>query len=445
MIVEFTCKNFRSFKDDTTLSLIAEKRVRERNGCNRVFQFGDSPNLLSSTGLFGLNAGGKTNLFKALQVIAYVARNREYDDRPATQHPLLAPFMLDKQSGNEPTEMEIILWDKANNAEDTYGFQIAEKGIVREWLYASYKDQERFTRKKIFERKGSKFTFGTSVDKAVRNFAGSVRSDASAVSVFSKVNHLESMRLIDLMKPPMLTILNVESSRESLGYAVDKHSETTDLSKITHIVQQADLGISGISLDREEMSLNKLAPKMKKRLIPFLSSISASSDSKVQGQFTIRKASTIHHQYDGKRKRVGETKFSLMHDESSGTRMFIGLITAAVEALAVGGVLVVDELGASMHPFLTKMLIDQFDNKQSNPNAAQLIYNSHETYLLGQETGLRRDQIWLADKNQFGESYLKRLSEYKTRKDFDIARNYLAGRFGAIPFIDKQLDDLEKQ
>ena len=438
MIIEFTCKNFRSFKDETTLSMVAEKRVGEREGYNRTFQSANSPNLLSSAGLFGLNAGGKTNLFKALQVAVYFARNREYDDRPATQHPLLAPFLLDRRSKDKPTEIELVLWDKSNNAEYTYGFQITEKEVVEEWLYVSRKDQERFTRKAVFKRRGSKFTFGAGVDKAVRDFAGRVRRDASAVSVFSKVNHPESMRLLDLVKSSNLIILNVESSRDSLDYAVDKHAETTDLSEITNIVQRADLGIAGINLDKEELSLDKLKPKLRKRLVPFFSSISASPDKKGQGRFTIRTAMTIHHKYDEKRKRAGETEFSLMFDESSGTRMFIGLITAAVEALATGGVLVVDELGASMHPFLTKMIVDQFDNKQSNPNAAQLIYNSHETYLLGQETGLRRDQIWLADKNKFGESYLKRLSEYKTRKDFDIFRNYLAGRFGAVPFIDKQ-------
>lgn len=444
MVVEFTCKNFRSFKDDAVLSLVAEKRIREREGYNRVLQSGNSPSLLSSSGLFGLNAGGKTNLFKALQVAIYVARNREYDDYPATRHPLLSPFLLDKQSADRPTEMEIILWDRKHDAEYTYGFQIQAKGIVREWLFTRNKQGDgRFTKKKIFKRDKNGFSFGASVEKSVRDFSDRVRPDASAVSVFSKVNHLESMRLIDLIKSPSLTILNLESDRESLDYAVDKHAESTDLSKITNIVQRADLSISNISFDKEEMPLNKLGPRLKKRLIPFLSSISANTNEKGQGQFTIRRATTVHHQYDSKRKHVGNTKLSLMHDESSGTRMFIGLAAAAVETLAAGGVLVVDELGASMHPFLTKMIVDQFDNKQSNPNAAQLIYNSHETYLLGRETNLRRDQMWLADKNEFGESYLKRLSEYKTRKDFDIASNYLAGRFGAIPFIGEQVDNLE--
>ena len=440
MVIELSCKNFRSFKDETSLSLVAEGRIKDLDGYTRVLKSGDSPGLLSSTGLFGLNAGGKTNLFKALQVAVYVASNRDYDRRLASWHSLIAPFKLDKKSEEKPTEIEIILWDKDNNTEYKYGFHIDKEIILREYLYTRHKERTRLTRRKIFERNQAKFSFGAGVSGSVKRFCDSVRPDASAVSVFSQANHSESMRLIDLIKPPNLIILNVESSRESLNYAIKKQANM-DLGKIADIVQKADLGIADIDFNTEVIPLKKLEPNLRQAIAPIISMMPSVSGSRDRETFTIKKATTVHHQYDDNHKRSGEAKFNLAHDESSGTGMFIGLITAAAAVLSSGGVLVIDELGASMHPFLTKMVVDQFDSPGSNPKLAQLIYNSHETYLLGQEAGLRRDQIWLTDKNKFGESELKRLSEYRTRKDFDIGRNYLAGRFGAIPFIGHQHTD----
>jgi uncharacterized protein len=105
-----------------------------------------------------------------------------------------------------------------------------------------------------------------------------------------------------------------------------------------------------------------------------------------------------------------------------------------LSALSTGQVLVVDELDASMHPLLVRALVEMFHNPAVNRNNAQLIFNTHDTTLLDQSL-FRRDQIWFTEKDQAGASHLYSLAEYSPRKSEALARGYLQGRYGAIPFL----------
>jgi len=96
---------------------------------------------------------------------------------------------------------------------------------------------------------------------------------------------------------------------------------------------------------------------------------------------------------------------------------------------------VADEFEANMHPLLARALL-MLINQSTVTNGGQLIFATHDTNLLAPGL-LRRDQVWLTPKNQREESYLVSLVEYKVKKENNMEKGYLEGRYGAIPYIGK--------
>ena len=130
--------------------------------------------------------------------------------------------------------------------------------------------------------------------------------------------------------------------------------------------------------------------------------------------------------------------------ESAGTIALLELSTRLIPILRTGGVLCVDELEASLHPMLAGALLRLFCDPKQNPNGAQLIFTIHDTNLLGAMPGinpLRRDQIWLTEKDNAGATHLYPLTDFHPRKHENLERGYLQGRYGAVPFLGELLDD----
>jgi hypothetical protein len=132
------------------------------------------------------------------------------------------------------------------------------------------------------------------------------------------------------------------------------------------------------------------------------------------------------------------------HVESAGTIAFLSLLCAALETLDSGGLLCVDELSSSLHPFLALELIKLFASRDTNRTGAQLLFNTHDVALL--DLGVfRRDQIWFVEKNVDGASQLYPLSDFHPRAQENLRKGYLQGRFGAIPFVGSSEDLVRTQ
>ena len=144
---------------------------------------------------------------------------------------------------------------------------------------------------------------------------------------------------------------------------------------------------------------------------------------------------TIHSKVDENNNFAGDVKFDLFEDESMGTRKIFEAIGPIIDTLQKGAVLFLDELDASLHPILTRKIVELFNNAKSNPHGAQLIFTSQDTNLLDQ-TLFDKEQIWFIEKDKFGASHLVSLAEYKdVRKEHKIERNYILGKYGAIPYL----------
>jgi uncharacterized protein len=127
-----------------------------------------------------------------------------------------------------------------------------------------------------------------------------------------------------------------------------------------------------------------------------------------------------------------------LEEESRGTQTLFRLALPILQAIDKGGVLLVDELEASLHPTLAQEIVRQFNGPATNPRNAQLLFTTQDTNLLGTTLGapaVRRDQVWLTEKDAEGATVLYPLTDYKPRKAENLERGYLQGRYGAIPFL----------
>lgn len=428
MLVEFTLKNFRSFRKEATLSMEAESL---KSNTNKLIKAQGGTLCLPSAGVFGGNASGKSNIFKALGFMAWAMQNTDYIKSPTTEHDLLSPFRLNQSSAGEPSLFQIVLWDPKAGREYTYGFEINDRAVLSEHLSVKSKVSKNFTSSLVFSRDKQKFKFGSRWGAGMKQLEKRVRPDALALSVFAQFNDQLSLGLVDLVSGRFLHIDNDLS--ESMRAALRACEEDGQLlANVTKMVRQADLGIGEIFIEKVGL------PESFGVGFGLEAAEAFGGDSR----FGIKRVRMSHSVY-GQAGEVGDVVFDLDKDESAGTGRLFVLATHISRALKSGGVLVVDDLDSNLHPFIVKALVDQFDNKETNPKDAQLIYSTHEAFLMSRAVNLRRDQIWLTEKNEREESELIRLSDYKIRDDYRIDRNYMAGRFGGVPQLEFKEPDSE--
>jgi hypothetical protein len=151
---------------------------------------------------------------------------------------------------------------------------------------------------------------------------------------------------------------------------------------------------------------------------------------------TVTKVNFLHH------GAVDDVIFNAT-DESSGTLRLLEVAGTAVPVLNRGGLFLIDEIDASLHPLLTTMLIRLFRSPEVNQHGAQLVFTTHDATLLGSIDGddvLERDQVWFTSKRDDGSSELFSLAEFKPRREGENRlKRYLNGSYGAIPELSMRL------
>jgi hypothetical protein len=147
---------------------------------------------------------------------------------------------------------------------------------------------------------------------------------------------------------------------------------------------------------------------------------------------------TIEIEFGHKSEGSEFVPFDYFTEESAGTRRFFSLIGPWIDILDNGYTVFIDEIDTSLHPLLVKLLLKLLFSNESNPKGAQIIFTTHNPIFLDTSL-LRRDQIWFTEKSDDGASHLYPLTDFKPRKDEAIAKGYLAGRYGGIPFIPEGL------
>lgn len=428
MIVQFAFKNFKCFKEEAKLSLIAsnyDKSTREEDNLFTIEKFGLK--LMKSAIIYGANASGKTKLVEALGFMRHFILNSSKESQ--IDEPIdVSPFLFSSETDNLPSTFEIIFIHK--NIVYRYGFEVDNKMVHAEWLYqkTNIKEVEIFYRDlQEFDIHKTKFK----VSDLIKN--DRIRPNALLLSVAASWNDRLAKKLFDWFRS-----CNIISGLKEEGYEgysmarIQKNKENK--SDAIKFLKSADLGIDDLNIKTLDFdNLPEEFPDALKEIIR------KKSKEEKDVEF-LSDVITFHKRFDSNNLFEDYVELSMEKDESSGTKKYFALSGPILETLKNGEILIVDELANKLHPNLACKLTEIFNSKEKNPKNAQIIFNTHDTNLLS--SGLfRRDQIWFTEKNRYGASTLYSLSDFKgVRKEEDFEKNYIKGKYGAIPY----LGDFEK-
>lgn len=404
MLIQFSVRNFRTFKEKATLSLVAsnyDKGTRESENIIRDSKY--DLRILKSAVIYGANASGKSKFIEALKFMSYFAINSSRDSQMGNQISVDS-FKLSGETVNEPSEFEVLFSYK--NVIYRYGFEVNKKQVVSEWLFQKPKTKEVelfYRNHQEFETHPRNFQKGSTL--AREQF---IRNNALMLSVAAQFNDTSCVSVVEWFKS--LDVISGLREPEFEENSKNKIKNKKDNSKLLDYLKKADFGIIGLK--------------------------SVEVNSGVFNDIPIDIVMTQRNVYE-KGKKNGLASLSMNLDESEGTKKYFYLLGPVLDAIENGYTLVVDELDSKLHPNLVCKMVALFNSKEHNPKNAQLIFNTHDTNLLS--SGLfRRDQVWFTEKDKYGEATLYSLADFKSdevRKFEAYEENYLRGKYGAVPFL----------
>lgn len=409
MLIQFSARNFKSFKDSFSLDLFTNRASSVSalySECGLM--------LYPSAIFYGANGSGKSNVLKAFEMMQRLVLNKDKIIQSTDMMPI-NQFRLSTESEDDTSAFDICF--TFNNKKYKYGFEYGienERCIVySEYLYVYETIQPTIV-----------FEYDLDVD------SGKIK--ITKYKELEKIRHLENSLFLweaDRFSNDVAAVVLqwfksahfVEfSSKMALSPRYWELLEKPEIQKIFKIfMHDADFGINDIFQDAQPV-------KNPWEKIPNL------PNNATVEEVTVK---TLHSRYDAKNNSVGESIFNLFEDESFGTQKYFYVIGSIIDTLRKGTVLFLDELDASLHPILTRRLVELFNNKKTNKKGAQLVFTSQDTNLLDQKL-FDKEQIWFIEKDKFGCSHFTSLAEYKNiRKQEKIEQKYIMGKYGAIPYL----------
>lgn len=417
MLLEFSVGNYLSFKTKTTLSLAATS-IKEHAETN-IFST-ERLDLLKGAVIYGANASGKSNFIKAMSTMRRLVL--QSFEQSSTEELNIVPFLLNTDTEKSPSFFEAVFI--IDNIRYRYGFEVDDKQIRAEWLFEAPKNVD----KPLFIREEDGIEVMRSFPEG-KDLEERTRENALFLAVADQFNGKIAKKIMHWFNN-FITIsgLSHEGYKSvTFGMLENKHTNTT----LLNFYKKLDLGFDDINISKKPFDPKELPNDMPEGLFKqFVTDL--------EGTFRID-IKTIHKKYNANGKFVGNVEFDMRSQESSGTNKLFNISGPVFDVLNDGGVLVVDELDASLHPLLTLAVTKLFNSREFNQNNAQLIFATHDTNLL-YYGNYRRDQIYFVEKDTYGSSDMYSLVEYKEegktiRKDRSFEKDYIEGRYGAIPFI----------
>jgi AAA15 family ATPase/GTPase len=425
MLIEFRVQNFRSFNTEQTLSLSTSSSTKENYNEENTIElnkFGINK-LVKSAAIFGANASGKTNLATALDTLKYIVlfslKSIDIDNIP---HAL--PFFIKDNFYDIPTEFELSFISDGKMYR--YGLSIKNKLISEEWLYQTITSRETM----LFHRTQQKIEFNKRSFSEAENF---VSKSENGYSIEQTKNNIPFISVISQFKGKVSSEitgwfkkLNIASGITDDGvksftidlFQQDKKFKAWALN-ILKSLQIEDILI----VEEDETPPN--TPKNKQFALEIATKVGAFLKTNPSKNKKIKVAKELN----------GKNFLFPIDLESEGTRKIIYILGPLYDTIKKNKVLFIDEFDSKLHSLLSEFIIKLFHKESSEKS--QLIITCHDTNLLNKSI-FRRDQIWFIQKNQNHESELFSLVEYKeyyTRKDNNYSKDYLEGKYGAIPLF----------
>ena len=415
MLLQFNFKNFKSFKDDTTLDMTATK-ISELS--NHIVVHGNEK-ILPVAAIFGANASGKSNVMDAFRYMSvYVLESFNYGSanekrkKPEFNRP--TPYLFDSQSKTSESSFEVFFIDSDDKNEKTYnyGFTVNHSGVCEEWLnYKSKSSREKY--KTVFYRNTT-----------------TKELDLSGIPAKSQ----ENIR-IALNKETLIVSLGSKLKISKLKFVRDwfyKNDHVNFGEPIENAVISRTVPPGFVDDENVRKNVIKYFSTFDSSIIDFDVEIYEDDNDSDKSVLNIN---AVHRMNDS-----NQTASIPLENESAGTLKMFSLYPYLQDALDNGGVLFVDELNARLHPLLVRTFVTTFLNEELNPKHAQLVFTSHDSWQLNNNL-LRRDEIWFTEKSTKNISSLYSLVDFvddageKIRKDENYEKNYLLGKYGAIPSL----------
>jgi predicted ATPase len=406
VLLRFRVANHRSIRADHELSLVATEFNEGTARLTGVRAEGREISVVPVAGIFGANASGKSNVLAALRAMREAVRSSLAEWAKDAGVPR-EPFALDPKARDDTTLFEADLLLGEPWVRYTYGFELSDERVEAEWLHAfpHGRKQVWFDREADREQ-GEEFVFpGEGLRGGKDRLAEFTRPNSLFLTVAASLNHPQLSAVhrwfldnLWIVTPGDDVVLRGEYTRRLLTDARDKGQRRKQVEALLRV---ADLGVAGLQIDPS------LAAEQQVRLL----------------------------HYSGTGKLV---PLDFARQESLGTFAWFSFLGPLLNVLDQGSVLLVDELDASLHPVLAAEVIRLFQDPAANQRGAQLIFTTHDATLLGTslvDRPIDRDQIWITAKRQSGETEMYPLIDSRPRKEDNLERGYLRGRYGGVPRV----------
>jgi len=398
MLSQFSVSNFRSIKNTITLDMQATNITELED---KLIPSQLDEKLLPLAVIYGPNGGGKSNVLQAMGALldkvivpidltmnASQGKRRQYSDQD------IVPFAFDRKMKSEPTCFEIYF--QAELAEYCYELQLFNDEVVFESLRRIKYSTKKLS--KLFTRTSEKTEL---------------------------VGDFQKLKITDTLSAylPLLSYLAITNLKNPIVKDVIDWFR----SKITFVNYGNPIQELQIAISRSE-SVKKLVLEMLKEM-----------DVDIVDFRTEERPDNAIEVFT--KHRIGDDYIELtLRDESSGTKKLFGLLPVIATSLLNGGVLIIDELDAKLHPMLLKYILGLYNDPQINQKHSQLIFTSHDLTTMNNEV-FRRDEIWFVAKGEEQNSNLYSLADFKeVRKDAQYAKQYLEGKYGADPYLKRIIE-----
>ena len=397
MLIEFSVGNFLSFRDIQTLHLQATKiRSRfEKVDKENVFPVNDDLSLLKSKAIFGANAGGKSNVIRAIVAMLTIIRDGLKDEEVLPK--FVTPFLFQEENLIQPSFFQLVFI--LDNVQYRYGFEASSERIHSEWLFGKPLNEKGVRERYYFTREGMSVSVNEMHFKEgsrLQDKAPLFRENSLFLAVSAAFNGPITQGLLHFFRSGISSISGLEEGKLLGNAALQAMSDPIFVEKATRLLQAVDPGIQKLERVEEQVLL-------------------------------------FRNRYDASGKIKEEAPLLLNFAEAEGTKKLFHLSPLLFSVLEKGSILFIDELDARMHPKLTRKVVELFHTNNTNPHNAQLIFVTHDSNLLDAHL-LRRDQISFAKKDRQGATELYSLVEYKgVRNDASYEKDYLLGKYEAVP------------
>ena len=419
MLISFSVGNFRSYREPQTLSLLAGDGVEDESGTIGV----DHPALggrriLRTAVIYGANSSGKSNLIKAFDELATTV-SRSARESTANDKLPFVQFGLDELSATLPSAFSVTFL----SAGSLYNYEVnADRDRIHLEELTTFRGTESLSlfRRTVKDGGESEWLFADEGFRRDPELEQRTRPNSLYVSVGTQFNHdvlsdvSKFFMGVDIREPRFSNRELALSSRE----AVDDSGFREWASRL---MTAADTGIVGIRASLVD-HFAALSEDVRKT---FPEEIRKQIEKGMREQPEVQVA---HFGTDGRQY------WWPIDRESDGTKQLFSLLRSWYAMIQQSDVVIVDELDDSLHPLISRNLIELTQKETVGAGTGQLIFTTHDTSLLD-ATLLRRDQVFFTEKDRGGATSLYSLLEYMPHQGENLQKGYLSGRFGAIPFL----------